>query len=52
MNKEKHLSNYTDEEIAKEYYWRMQKKLGDPRISVSSPMNIPDYPSYPNLEKL
>lgn len=29
------LSDYSDEEIAREYQWRMMKKLGDPRICVS-----------------
>jgi len=28
------LSQYTDEEIAREYHWRMMKKLGDPLICV------------------
>jgi hypothetical protein len=34
----KSLSGFTDEEIAREYFWRAQKKLGDPRIGVSFPI--------------
>jgi hypothetical protein len=33
------LSDFTDEEIAREYFWRAQQKLGDPRVWVNmSPM--------------
>lgn len=31
------LSEFTDEEIAREYFWRAQRKLGDPRIAVGFP---------------
>jgi len=37
----KSLSDFTDEEIAREYYWRAQKKLGDPMIGVSVPVSSP-----------
>jgi hypothetical protein len=32
------LTQFTDEEIAREYHWRMMKKLGDPRVCVSAPV--------------
>ncbi len=32
----KSLSDFTDEEIAREYYARAQSKLGDPRIGVTT----------------
>jgi hypothetical protein len=31
------LSEYSDDEIAREYYWRAQRKLGDPSIGVTVP---------------
>lgn len=30
------LADFTDDEIAREYHWRMVQKLGDPRKCVSS----------------
>jgi hypothetical protein len=29
------LSDFSDDEIAQEYHWRMMQKLGDPRVAVS-----------------
>lgn len=31
------LSDYSDDEIAREHHYRMLKKLGDPRICVGAP---------------
>lgn len=35
------LSDFTDEEIAREYYWRAQKKLGDQRVGIGLPYKDP-----------
>lgn len=36
------LSQFTEEEIAREYHWRAMKKLGDPRIGVSATKQLRD----------
>ncbi len=35
----KSLSEFSDEEISREYHWRAMRKLGDPRICVSWPQS-------------
>ncbi len=35
LHEKKALSEFSDDEIAREYHWRMMQKLGDPRIGVS-----------------